>query len=126
MILNKTIFIQAFHKKLWKEEVTDVPTGEVRKGLFGREKPVQEKQTEHVHVGFSDCEIDGSRLASDVQSAIEQFQAEGFELVSLAPVLSGNRANGYGYSFTEGFIMISQKEELSRASAVYNKSYNTR
>ena len=109
MILNKTIFIQAFHKKLWKEEVTDVPTGEVRKGLFGREKPVLEKQTEHVHVGFSDSDIDGARLASDIQTAIEDLQKEGFELVSLTPVISGNRSNGYGYSFTEGVIMISKK-----------------
>ncbi|PRA75576.1 hypothetical protein CQ054_22860 [Ochrobactrum sp. MYb29] len=126
MILNKTIFIQAFHKKLWKDEAIDVPTGEVRKGVFGRAKPVLEKQTELVQVGFSDCEIDGERLASDVQSATEQLQAEGFKLVSLTPVISGDRSNGYGYSFTEGVIMISQKEELSRASAVYNKSYNTR
>ncbi|PJO49348.1 hypothetical protein [Brucella pituitosa] len=116
MILNKTIFVQAFHKKLWKEEAIDVPTGEVRKGVFGREKPVQEKNTQLVHVGFSDCEIDGARLASDVQSASEQLQAEGFELVSLTPVISGNRANGYGCSFTEGVIMISQKEHPGRAN----------
>ncbi len=135
----RTIFVQAFFKKLYKDRIFEVPTGETRRGFFGGEKPVMEKKTELIHVGFSDCEIDGGRLAGDVNEAIGNLAREGYEPLSVTPITSGNWVRefaelqiegstsygsgkitgsggyglGYGYSFTEGVLIVGRQMQRS-------------
>lgn len=111
-------------------------TGETKKGLFGGEKEVLKKEKIWEQVGWSDCEIDGERLNHDINTALEQLNQEGFELVAIVPIISRgynykyqvggmsyfrekfretvrsegvNYGFGYGYSYTEGVSVIAKK-----------------
>ncbi len=71
-----------------------------------------------VQTGYSDCKVDGERLAQDIQKAIDELNSDGYEIVSTVPVISGNHkygsagatgGYGYGYSYTEGIMIIARK-----------------
>ena len=60
----------------------------------------------------SDCRIDAKRLQKDVQSAVEELNREGFEVVAITPLTSGMYEAsggydgwGYGFSFTEAVLI---------------------
>jgi hypothetical protein len=71
----------------------------------------------------SDSEIDGYQLSVDVQKAISLLATDGYEIVSMEQVISGRYQSkfkeagfsgtdggwGYGYSFTEGMIILARK-----------------
>ncbi|APR05655.1 hypothetical protein [Thauera chlorobenzoica] len=125
--MNKVVFVEAFFKPIGKAETIKVPTGETKKGFFGGEKEVFRKEEQWVQTGWSDREIDGQRLAKDVAAAVDKLNEQGFEVMSLTDVTSGNYswkyetkggpgANGgwgygygYGYSYTEGIIVVAKK-----------------
>jgi len=108
-----------------KNVTKKVPTGEKKKGLFGGEKDVTKKVTEWESTGYSNTEIDGARLAQDIEKAVHQLNSDGYEVVSVSEVTSGryNRSYqikginnggggygyGYGYSITEGVTIIARK-----------------
>jgi hypothetical protein len=65
-------------------------------------------------------EIDGEQLTWDLQKAIAQLNNDGYEIVSVTPVISGygtykaetgafGYSYGYGYSYTEGVIIVARK-----------------
>lgn len=70
---------------------------------------------------WSDCLIDGERLANDINIALEKLELAGYELSSINPITSGQYkydnstidnasfGYGYGYSFTEGVIISAKK-----------------
>ena len=100
----KSIWVAAHFKELGSWRATSIQTGTttkmVEKGLFKKtqvevEVPVFEEQREWVSSGFSDCEVDGERFSKDIGSAIESLDLEGFEVLSITPVLSGS----YKYDF---------------------------
>lgn len=127
VMLNKVVYVAARFKEVGKIKTVKVPTGEKKKGFFGGEKDVLTKEQRWEQTGWSDCEIDGGRLAEDLQAAIANLNEEGYEVVSLTPVCSGKYdyqwaqqkgasnwggsgyGYGYGYSYTEGITIVAKK-----------------
>ena len=126
--MNKIIFVPAFFAPIYKNKTVKVPTGELKKGFFGGMKEVTRKKTELVQTGWSDCEIDDERLSNDLAEAITGLNKEGYEVVSVTPITSGNYSfkykigsggtsnngyggfgYGYGYSYTSSLIVTAKK-----------------
>ena len=124
--MNKVVYVNSYFKPLGKTKTVKVPTGEKTKGFFGGEKDVTRKEKQWEQTGWSDCQIDGERLAADIEKAIESLNAEGYELVSVSEAISGNYSwqtnngrhsggggwgygYGYGYSYTEGVTIVAKK-----------------
>jgi len=59
-------------------------------------------------IGFSDCAVDGVAVAEQLEETINPYLAQGYELFSITPIISGNwsAAASYGYSFTEGIVVV--------------------
>ena len=122
MVKNKVVYVKAYFKPVGKEVTIDVPTGEKKKGLFGGENDVTKKETRWQQTGWSDSMVDGERLSRDIESAIKNLNAEGYEVVSILSIISGNYyyqsdrgimsgaefGSGYGYSYTEGVTIIAK------------------
>src|SRR3546814_5747470 len=66
----------------------EVATGETKKGVFGKEKPVTRKEKQRQQTGWSDCRVDGPRLAIDVQKAIDELNAENYEIIGVTDITS--------------------------------------
>lgn len=88
---------------------------------------IQTKQT-----GWSTCEIDGNVFTEQITVVINAMNLEGYEVVSVTPIISGaysymeinssragieNRQEihgggyGYGYSHTEGMVIVGRKQK---------------
>lgn len=125
--MNKVIYVPSFFKPVGKNVTKKVPTGEKKKGFLGGEKDVTTKVTEWQQTGHSDCWIDGERLSNDIDQAVSELNIDGFEVVSVTPIISGaynydwdqqqggnnfggsGYGYGYGYSYTEGVTIIAKK-----------------
>ncbi len=135
--MNKVVYVPAYFLALTEEKIVKVPTGEKKKGLFGGEKDVTRKEKKLVQVGYSDSKVDGKRLAEDLDKEITKLNAEGYEVVNVASVISGEYnykyeqdhkrdygsygnggygwgygwgyGYGYGYSYTDSLIVIAKK-----------------
>lgn len=130
--MNKVVYVEAFFKPVGQVNTVKVPTGEKTKGFFGGEKDVMRKEERWEQTGFSECEIDGARLADDVGKAIADLNKEGYEAVTVSDITSGRYnwqyktnggagANGgwgygygYGYSITEGVMIVAKKSNEQR------------
>jgi hypothetical protein len=121
-ILNKTVYVNSYFKAVGKIVDVKVPTGEKKTGFFGDEKDITKIEQRWEQTGSSDCEIDGQRLADDIQTAVQTLNSEGYSVTSITPVTSGRYnyeykdkgqyggySYGYGYSITEGMVIIGQK-----------------
>jgi len=62
-------------------------------------------------IGLSDCAVDGFAVAQQLEETINPWLAQGYELFSITPITSGNwsAAASYGYSFTEGVVVVLEK-----------------
>ena len=125
--MNKVIYVPSFFKPIGKEVTKKVPTGEKKKGFFGGEKDVTTNVKEWQQTGYSDRWIDGERLANDIAEAVSTLNNEGYEVVSITPITSGEYnyewaqqkggqnwggsgyGYGYGYSYTEGVTIVAKK-----------------
>lgn len=119
--MNKVVFVQAYFAPVGKEQNVKVPTGEKKTGFFGGETDVTRTEKKWVQTGFSDRQIDTIRLTKDLQEAIDRLNKDGYEVVSVNEVTSGNynwQANtsvntsygyGYGYSYTDGLMVVARK-----------------
>lgn len=135
--MNRVVYIKAYFKPVGKKITVNVPTGSKKKGLFGREKEITRKETQFQQTGWSDREIDGERLSNDIARAVSVLNEQGYEVVSLLPVISGNYnyqyqaqeitskyqsfvkteavsggasfGYGYGYSYTEGVSIVTRR-----------------
>jgi hypothetical protein len=121
--MNKVVFVQAYFAPIGKEQIVKVPTGEKKTGFFGGESDVTRNETKWVQTGYSDRQIDTIRLAKDLQEAIESLNKDGYEVVSVTDVISGNYnyeykkeagaswgySYGYGYSYTDGLMVVARK-----------------
>lgn len=105
------------------------------KGILNPEKveveePVYEYVDEHVPTGqFSDVDIDHDAFGNEIESACNYLHEEGYEVVSITPVLRGvhrhefrtgeiTKGNGpvgygfgYGYSLTSAFMILAKLRE---------------
>src|SRR3546814_43979 len=135
--MNKLKFVEAHFKPLYKDVMVEVATGETKKGVFGKEKPVTRKEKQRQQTGWSDCRVDGPRLAIDVQKAIDELNAENYEIIGVTDITSGgyryqydssgisstrrvmsetekvsgggSYGYGYGFSHTEGVLIVARK-----------------
>ena len=120
--MDLVVYIPSYFKPLVKEVTAEVPTGETKTTIFGTVKKVKRKQKQWRKTGnWSNCKIDGERLAMDVEKAVRTLNSEGYEVVTIVPAVSGSysyrfeRSNwsgagyGYGYSYTEGLIIVARK-----------------
>jgi len=128
--MNKVVHVPAFFEPVGKNKTTKVPTGEKKKGFFGGEKDVTKKETKWEQTGWSDSKIDSELLATDLSKIVESLNNDGYEVVTVTPITSGNykweykvtgsrRDNhcaggggygyGYGYSYTNSLIIVAKK-----------------
>lgn len=123
--MNKVVYVNSFFKPVGKTKTVKVATGEKTKGFFGGEKDVVRKEERWEQTGWSDCEIDGERLASDIEKTVQSLNSEGYEIVSVTMTTSGSYnwsykssginnggygyGYGYGFSYTEGATIIAKK-----------------
>ncbi|MDR1848647.1 MAG: hypothetical protein LBQ75_01255 [Zoogloeaceae bacterium] len=79
---NKVVYVKAFFKPLGKSVKVKNKnlSREWKKGILGSENDEM----------LSDCEIDGERLSEDVATAIASLNQEGYEVIAVLPVISGN------------------------------------
>lgn len=86
---NKTVFVQAHFIN--------------KTGFFGSDKPTDK--------------IDAEKLNNDLQFAVSQLNADGYKVLSITSITSGNDnfrngvGYGYGYGYTEGLIILAEKYE---------------
>ncbi len=130
--MNTVVYVPAFFKAIGENVTKKVPTGETKKGFFGGEKELTKEVTEWVQTGYSDKWIDGDRLSKDISKAVSKLNNDGYEVISVTPITSGNYSYnyaykgaygsgsliegggygygyGYGYSYTEGVTIIAKK-----------------
>lgn len=122
--MNKVVYVNSFFKPVGKSIKVKVPTGEKKKKLFGGEKDVTRTEEKWEQTGWSNCEVDGERLAADIGKMVATLNSEGYEVVSMSEALSGaydyhwattggqssaGYGYGYGYSYTEGVTIIAKK-----------------
>lgn len=122
--MNKVVYVDAHFKPVGKIRKIKILTGEKTKGFLGFKKEVMRKEERWEQTGWSDCEIDGLRLAEDTEHAIQQLNADGYEVVTVTFANSGkyhydrdygNTNNGaygfgygYGFSYTEGAMIVAK------------------
>jgi len=119
--MNKVVFVQAYFVAVGENRIVKIPTGEKKKGFLGGESDVTREEKKWVQTGFSDKQIDTARLTKDLQEAVERLNKEGYEVVSVSDVISGDynyklewaaqagRGMGYGYSYTDGLLVVARK-----------------
>ncbi|WP_078118608.1 hypothetical protein [Thiosocius teredinicola] len=135
--MEKIIYVKAYFLPVGKEVTVKVPTGETKKGLFGGDKEVTRKEKRWQQTGWSDCEIDGERLANDLQKAVSSLNHDGYAVKSITPLTSGayhyqyqaegirssprilgsteaveggaGFGYGYGYSYTDSLLVHAAK-----------------
>jgi hypothetical protein len=110
LTMDKTVYVPASFKEIRESRTIQVPSG--KRGFLGHERTIVEQRW--VTGGYSDCEIDGQRLQRDVQLVVDELNDGGYDIVSLVPVESGTynwspEGYSYGYSYTEGVIVLARK-----------------
>jgi len=125
-MVNRVEFVRSKFLPIGENVTKKVPTGEKKKGIFGGEKEVTEKQTEWVQTGYSDSKIDDRQLAQDVLDKISELNDAGYKVVSTQAFQSGDYSYnaksgtvagsggwgwgyGYGYSYTSAIMIIAEK-----------------
>ena len=117
----KTIFVKSHFALIFEDVNEEVETGEVKKTLLSGSKPITKTVTTRKQTGQSDCHIDGQRLSEDIEIYSNQLVNEGYDIISILPITSGDwRHNknlsgsagwgyGYGYSYTDGVTIVGRK-----------------
>lgn len=115
--MNKVVYVEAHFSPIGKNVMKDVPTGETKKHFFGQ-KPVTEEKMIFQQEGISDSCIDGQRLSDDIAACISELNTNGYEVIAVTPITSGNHrhhwdgangAYGYGFSYTTGVNIVGKK-----------------
>ena len=123
-----TVFVKSTFIEVGEYRSIDVPTGQTKKNMFGKEVPITRQEQQYVVTGKSDCKIDGAQLAKDTNKAVLELEGKGFRVVSITPIVSGdwNVSNGnvtkvegmiidrnvktdwfaYGFSYTDGVLIV--------------------
>jgi len=113
---NKVVYVKTHFKPIYsKPGMLRSLLGKSQTGsLIHPPKQLEQK-------GWSDCEVDGERLAKDISNIVEQLNKDGYEVLSISNIVSGAHQSdystsdnssyglGYGYSFTEGVMVLAKK-----------------
>lgn len=87
--MEKIIYVKAYFKAVREEVTVKIPTGESVKRIFGRSKDVTRNVKRWQKIGHSDCEVDGERLAKDLQNSIDLLSQDGYSVKTIVPVITG-------------------------------------
>jgi len=110
----KTIFIPAYFKPIVQDVFENIPTGETKKNWLGTEKQITKRVASQKITGWSDSEIDGERLSTDINNEIEKWSSQNIRIISISPITSGR----YNYQFSSQGIsssprLLSDTEKVS-------------
>lgn len=119
----KTVWVKAYNQKKGVWEEYEEPTGEVKKGIFGEKALTITKRRWIEFDVDTDHIIDGERLSLDTEKTLNQLANDGFEILSITPVISGRYSwtdygtghvetptcASWGYSLTEGVMITARK-----------------
>lgn len=146
----KSFWLKAHFKELGIWHIKKIKIGSetklVEKGIFKKvteevNVPVYEEREVWVKTGISETEIDGERLTNDLNNLLESIKNDGYEILSITPVISGaykydfkaptfnadSRPSygwGYGYSYTEGLNILAKKTDYNPYQNKYQKPQN--
>jgi hypothetical protein len=56
-----------------------------------------------------ELEVDTDDLAKEVETQCNQLEEEGWEIVFMVPITSGNFVDGNGYYYTESMLITAKK-----------------
>lgn len=119
----KTVFIPAHFKPILRQTVNKVPTGEKKQNWLGFEKNVYKTEVNERIMGYSDCEIDGTRLSDDINAEISKWEARLVRIISITTVNSGR----YNFNYSDAQIQSSQRilgnTEKVRGGGSYGYGY---
>ena len=89
--INRVVYVKAHFKEEWVEKRVFEPVQGRRFLLFGRWSiPTRfQRISKDVKIATSDCEIDGERLAEDIRAASLALNEQGYRVVSVSPITSG-------------------------------------
>jgi len=103
----------------------EVPTGETKKGLLGKEKEVKKEVQEWVWDGYKDYRVTLEEFMQDVEQKVSELNKEGYEIISVVPITLGSTyydykersfpqgglgyGYGYGYGYTAGITIFARK-----------------
>ena len=90
--MNKVVLVPAPFAVIGENVTEKVFTGERKTGLFGIEKEVTKEVTTWRETGHSDCRIDDEKFAEDIAKATKELNDNGYKVVSIESVISGNWA----------------------------------
>ncbi|MBY6198937.1 hypothetical protein [Vibrio hangzhouensis] len=113
--MNRVIHVPAHFCEVGKHETVDYS-----------DEPVWTK------TGYSKSVVDSVRLTEDLQKAVETLNQDGFEVISITPITSGDYdfkallepggrgdngyggyGYGYGYSYTQGLIVTARQVSVA-------------
>jgi hypothetical protein len=58
---------------------------------------------------LDEVEVDSDDLAKEIENKCNELEKDGYEVLRITPINSGNIVNGTGAYFTESVIITSQK-----------------
>lgn len=70
---------------------------------------------------FSQSKVNAEKLSNDLREAIDELNADGYEVINITPVISGSfdyqhdtiasggYGYGYGFSYTDSLIVVAKK-----------------
>jgi len=58
---------------------------------------------------LDEVEVDSDDLAKEIENKCNELEKEGYEVLRITPINSGNIVNGTGAYFTESVIITAQK-----------------
>jgi hypothetical protein len=56
-----------------------------------------------------ELEVDAIDLAKEIEDKTNDLEAEGWDVISIIPITSGNVSGGSGYYYTESVIITARK-----------------
>jgi hypothetical protein len=115
-VKNKVVFVKAHFRPLYGKPG-------ILKAVFGSNQlgTILEIPKGFEQKGWSDCQIDGERLADDISKSINKLETDGFEVVNISNINSGSYKSdysssdrssygwGYGFSISEGVLITVNK-----------------
>jgi hypothetical protein len=121
--MEKIVHVKAYFLPVGEEVTVKVPTGEIKKGLFGGVKEITKKEKIFKQTGWSDCKIDSEKLADDLQNVINSLNKDGYKVKSIIPVTSGKYDYKYQSQEIRSSPRILEKTEEVRGGASYGYGY---
>lgn len=120
----KTVWIPATTTQDGHWETHNEPTGELKQGLFGI-KEVKAPKLRWVESSRQTPNIvDGQRLAQEIEAVTNRLLSDGYAIMQITPITSGRydykfvdephdspaTCASWGYSVTEGVVVIASKQ----------------